>query len=156
MNSLTRYDGWDPIREMRRAMESMWDRGLTPFGELEGVWNSTHMAVDVTSNDKNVIVRAEMPGVKEEDIDVKVEGDLLTISAETKVEHEDKDETYHRREMRYGKLQRAITLPDEVNADKAEANLEHGVLTITLPRTHEGRAKQIAVKAKNLLKGRSN
>lgn len=156
MNSLTRYDGWDPFREMRRMMDMLWERSLAPFAELDSLWDSTHMAVDVTSNDKNVIVRAELPGVKEEDIHVKVEADLLTIAAETKYEREDKGETTHRREMRYGKFQRTISLPDEVNADKAEASLENGVLTITLPRVHEGRAKQIAVKAKNLLKGRNN
>ena len=150
MSYLTRFDGWDPVREMRRMMDGLWDR--SPFDELD----TAHMAVDVTSNEQNVVVRAELPGVKEGDIDVKVEGDLLTISAETHYEHEDKDETYHMREMRYGKFQRTVSLPDEVNADKAEANLENGVLTISLPRLHEGHVKQIEVKGKNLLKGRNN
>jgi len=156
MNTLTRYNGVDPFREMRQAMNAFWNRDLAPFDELDGLLDPARMAVDVTSNDKQVIVRAELPGVKESDIDVKVEAGVLTITAETKYEHEDKDETYHRREMRYGKIQRSVALPDEVNADKAEATLDNGVLTISLPRLHEGRAKQIAVKARDLLKGRNN
>ncbi len=155
MGYLTRSDGLREMRRMMDQMDSLWDRLFQPAERLLGDVEYGHMALDVSSNDKEVIVRAELPGVKEEDIHLSVERGLLTLSAETRAEREDKGETYHMREMRYGKLARAVQLPVEVNVDKAEAVLEDGVLTVKLPRTKETTAKQIAVKARKLISGKN-
>ena len=152
MNYLTRSSAYDPFRTMRRVLDSM--EASMDTMRPGSLWSTTEVGaitMDVTSDDNAVIVRAELPGVKEEDIDIKVDNGVLTVSAETKYEHEDKQETYHLREMRYGQFSRSVRLPEEVNTEKAEAELDNGVLTITLPRSKPNPAKQIAVKARNLL-----
>ncbi len=143
---------WDPFREMmslREAMDRLFEESfvrprdwLTPF---EG---AATLALDVFETDDDVTVRASIPGVKPEDIDITITGDTLTIKGETKEEKEDKKGNYHLRERRYGAFQRSITLPTHVNADKAKAEFEHGVLTLTLPKLEEVKPRSIKIKAK--------
>jgi HSP20 family protein len=148
---LTRYDRYNPFREMRRMMammDNLMERSLLSDEDDEGI---SPLALDVTTNEQSVIVRTAIPGVKEDDIHIEVRGDMLTISGESKSEVEDKQENYHRREMRYGKFSRSVRLPEEVHIDKAEAELDNGILTITLPRSEPSKMQQIAVKARNLI-----
>jgi len=153
--SLIRRNQYDPFYEVNRVFDQMravMNTALVPFGGQE--WqdlNVNTLAVDVTSDDKNIIVRTSIPGFKEDEVSINTQGKVLTISAESKLEREDKKENWHIREMRYGKFARSITLPDEVVADHAEATLENGILTLTLPRQQPSLAKKIAVKARDLL-----
>jgi len=94
------------------------------------------------------VVRTVVPGVKPEDLDVSVTGDTLTIKGDTRAEEEVKEENYIRRERRYGSFCRSLLVPIPVVADKAEAEFENGVLTLTLPKVEEVKPKAIKVKAK--------
>ena len=89
-----------------------------------------------------------MPGIKPEDIDVSVTGDVLTIRGETASEEKSEQGSYLRQERRVGKFERSLTLPTQVQADKAEARFEHGVLTLTLPKAEQVKPKSIKVKTK--------
>jgi HSP20 family protein len=106
--------------------------------------------VDVTENDQEIKVVAELPGLTEKDVEVSLANDMLTISGEKKAEKEDKGENYYRLERSYGSFQRTIPLPTEVEADKVDATFKNGVLQITLPKLYpgEGVKKKISIKTK--------
>ena len=95
-----------------------------------------------------MVVDAANPGVKPEDIEVSLTGDVLTIKGETKAEKEVKEPNYLRRERRYGSFCRSISLPSGLKGDKAEAEFEHGVLKLTIPKAEEVKPKVIEVKTK--------
>jgi len=142
------------MNRMMERMRAMLEMPLLSFdSDLVQRSDANLMAIDMTSDDKHVIVRAEVPGFKEDEIKVDVRGNVLTITAESKQEREDKQANWHIREMRYGKFARSIMLPEEVVYDKADASLENGILTVKLPRQKPSPVHQIVVKARNLLKG---
>ncbi len=150
----------DPIVDMRHSIDRMFElmeRSMldlsAPFEDMFG-FDGT--AVNIREDKGNVIVEMPLPGFNEEDIDVNVQGDILTISAETKHDEEHSEGGWYRREWHYGNVHRSVRLPAEVNGDKAKAELQKGILTITLPRQKENPVKQIAVKARKLLKGENN
>jgi HSP20 family protein len=94
------------------------------------------------------VVKAAIPGFKADEVQINVTGDILTLRGETKHEEEKKDKAWHIREHRWGSFERSIALPTEVMADKAAADFENGILTITLPKAEEVKPKTISVKAK--------
>jgi HSP20 family protein len=98
--------------------------------------------------DDEVVVKATVPGVKPDDLHITITGDVLTIRGEVKQEEEVKEEAYHIRERRYGTFSRSLPLPVPVLTDKAKAEFENGILTLTLPKAEEVRPKTIEVKAK--------
>jgi HSP20 family protein len=104
------------------------------------------LAVDVYETDDDVVVKSAIPGIKPEDIDISLTGDTLTIKGETKFEEEVKEESYIQREIRYGSFSRTVTVPVPVVADKADAEFEDGVLTLTLPKAEEIKPKSIKIK----------
>ena len=140
----------NPFSLLRREMDSLFDnfyRGfdIEPFESRLGVFNPK---VDVTENDKEIKISAELPGMDEKDIDVSLQIDMLTIKGEKKEEKEDKGKDYYRMERSYGSFSRTIPLPIEVETEKVEAKFKKGVLSITLPKTAKAVAetKKIAVK----------
>jgi len=144
---------WEPFKDMmslREAMNRLFEDSFIrpsawplPFeGETVG------MPVDVIEGKDNVVVKASVPGLKPEDIDVSITGDTLTIKGETKSEEKVEQGSYIRQERRYGKFERSLQLPSLVVADKADAKFEHGVLTLTLPKAEEVKPKTIKVKTK--------
>ena len=106
------------------------------------------MPVDMYQTENEVVVKAPMPGVKADDVDVSITDDVLTISGETKIENQVKREDYMVQERRYGKFYRQIALPTMVEAEKAQANFEDGVLTLTLPKAERVKPRTIKVNAK--------
>lgn len=148
MSNLTR---WEPAREMmtlRDAMDRLFDEAFTrPFGSGNGGWSSSP-AIDLYQTDDEVVVQAALPGFKADEVQINVHGDMLTLKGETKQTEEMKEKTYHLREHRWGSFERSIMLPTTVVADKAKAEFENGILTITLPKAEEVRPKTITVKAK--------
>ncbi len=140
---------WEPMREMvtlREAMDRLFDDSFTrPFGLADG-WHSP--AIDLYQTDEEVVVKAALPGVKADEVQIHVAGDVLTIKGETKEQHESKQKNYHLREQRWGAFERSVVLPTAVVADKAKAEFEDGVLTVTLPKAEEVKPKMITVKAK--------
>ncbi len=98
-------------------------------------------AVDVAEDDKAVTLTAELPGMKEEDVEVVLRDDMLTVKGEKKSEREEKKENYHLTERRYGAFERTFRLPETADADKIKAAIEDGVLTVTVPKKAEAKAK---------------
>jgi HSP20 family protein len=140
---------WEPMREMvtlREAMDRLFDDAFTrPLGLTDG-WRAP--AIDLYQTDDEVVVKAALPGVKADQVQINVTGDLLTIKGETKEGSETKDKNYHIREQRWGAFERSVMLPTAVVSDKAKAEFEDGVLTVTLPKAEEVKPKTITVKAK--------
>ena len=159
--SLIRREPGHVFDNLEKSMNPFWDRmrsmldtTVMPFEDyLMQDSESDILAVDMSSDDKHIIVRTEVPGFTEDEINVDVRGNVLTISAESKYEQDDLNENWHIREMRYGKCARSILLPEEVYVDNADATLKNGVLTVKLPKQKPGPLQRIMVKAKNLLPG---
>ena len=141
---------WEPARDMmtlRDAMDRLFDDAFTrPLRLNDGHWSI--LTVDMYQTDNEVVVRAAIPGVKTDDVQINVTGEMLTIKGETREKEEVKEKAYHLREQRWGSFERTIALPTDVIADKAKAEFENGILTITLPKAEEVRPKSITIKAK--------
>lgn len=105
-------------------------------------------AIDLYQTDDDVVVKASLPGIKADDVQISVTGDMITIKGETREKSEAKDKAYHIREQRWGAFERTIALPTAVVSDKAKAEFEDGVLTVTLPKAEEVKPRLITVKAK--------
>lgn len=131
-------------REINRMFDSFF-RGPEDDGLQTTSWNPL---VDVTENDHAYLLNVELPGVSRNDVKIIVQDNQLTIRGEKKQEKESKNSNYHRVERSYGSFQRTFTLPTTVKAEKIEANYNDGVLTITVPKAEEARAKEIEVKVK--------
>ena len=148
MSNLTR---WEPAREMmtlREAMDRLFDDAFTrPLSVRDG-WTMASPSIDMYQTDNEVVVKASIPGLKAEDVQINVSGDVLTLKGEVKQEEERKDKAWHIREHRFGSFERSIALPTDVKSDKAEAMFENGILTITLPKADEVKPRTINIKAK--------
>ena len=146
MSNLSR---WEPVREMltlREAMNQLFDDSFTrPLG-MSAV--SAIPAVDLYEESDQVVVKAALPGLKAEDVQISVTADLLTLRGEFKPGPEPKGATYHLREYRYGSFERVLRLPTEVQTDKARADFENGILTVTLPKAEALKPRTISIKAK--------
>jgi HSP20 family protein len=139
---------WRPFRELEeweRRFDDLWGRPSWRLPVEERGWMP---AVDVFEKEDRFIVKAELPGMKEDDIDVSVVGDTLAIRGEKKTETEIKDEDYYRCERSYGSFYRSIPLPSNVDANKIEASFEDGILEVALPKSAKIKPKKIAVSAK--------
>jgi HSP20 family protein len=143
-------DRWDPFREMltlREAMDRLVQQSISGTGQLISSIRPDSIPMDVVERDDHYEVRAAVPGVKPEDVEVVVQGERLTVRAESRREEEQRGETWLMREQRIGSMQRTITLPSPVRSDSAEAKIEHGVLTLRLPKAQEARPHRISVNA---------
>ena len=150
MSNLTR---WEPAREMmtlREAMDRLFDDAFTrPFSLMkEGGSNWSSLAIDMFQTNDDVVVKAALPGIKPDEVQINVNGDVLTIRGEVKQEEESKEKSWHLREHRWGAFERSVRLPTGVVADKAKADFENGILTITLPKSEEMKPRTITVKTK--------
>lgn len=146
---VSRLDDFE--RWFDRFMEDVWRR---PFPSLFGPdrWLPVRPlgirmpSIDVYEEKDTVVVKAELPGMKKEDIEVNLSGETLTIKGEKKQEEEVKEDNYYRRERTYGAFSRAIDLPCEVKSAEIKASFKDGVLEIRMPKTEEAKKKSIAVK----------
>ena len=141
---------WEPAREMmtlREAIDRLFDDAFTRPLSLGGN-NWSIPAVDMYQTDNEVVVKVALPGIKADEVQLNVTGEVLTIKGETKQENETKEKAYHIREQRWGTFERSLVLPTEVVADKAKADFENGILTITLPKAEEVKPKTINIKTK--------
>jgi HSP20 family protein len=125
-------------------MDRMFDNAF--FGEpLEWRTFSGDLALDVAENENEFLVKASLPGINPDDLDITFSGKTLTIKGEYKAEEEKEDVHYHMRERRYGSFSRSLSLPTPIKSDAIEAKYEAGVLTLHLPKTEEAKPKRIAV-----------
>jgi len=134
------WGSWQPFRRSLLAGEPLFRRTLT---------RATMPAVDVIESEKVYEITAELPGMDEKDIEVKVTDGSLTIKGEKQEEKEEKEKDYYLQERHYGSFERSFELPESVDPDKIEASFKNGVLTVTLPKKAEAQkpAKKIEVKA---------
>ena len=137
----------DPFDEFFNFDSHQWgvsllpaiDRGLG-FGK-----NSIFPAVDVTEEEKQVIVKVDVPGLKREDISLSAEGSVLTVLGERKSQEEEKNKHFHRRERSYGRFERSIDIGTIIDQSKVQAKYRDGVLNITIPKTNDAQKKQIHI-----------
>lgn len=145
---------WRPMQEMRRLadeMERLMEEAFGPMaarirGPVAPMLVMRTFPVNVYQKNSDVIVEAELPGVRREDLDVSVSGRTLAIRAERKEAREVKEEDYYRREVGVGRFWREITLPVEVRADQAEATFENGMLRLRLPQVEAVKKVPIQIK----------
>ncbi|MFP3898319.1 MAG: Hsp20/alpha crystallin family protein [Dehalococcoidia bacterium] len=147
--AIERWHPFTDLMSLRQAMDRLFEdsfvrpsRSLATLGELAAP------ALDVYQTANDVVVKAALPGLKPEDVSIDITGDTLTIKGESKTEQEVKKEDYLYQERRYGAFARSVVLPSGLKADKAEASMEDGVLTLTIPKAEEVKPKAISVKAK--------
>jgi len=143
--ALVRWSDWDPFKSLEKAFEMIPEK---LFGER--LFEARFPALDVEDKGDYILVTAELPGVKEEDISVELHGDRLTIRGEKKedVEKEDAKRKYYYRERSFGSFQRVVMLGEEVDTEGAEAVFEDGVLKVKLNKAAAKKAQRIAIKKK--------
>jgi HSP20 family protein len=135
---------WDPFRDLRQ-MEDTMNRLWRGFGGSAAGTEDWNISLDVVQRPDEIVVKASVPGVKPDDIDVAIEDNILTIRAERKTEYEEEGSIYLVRERQIGSFYRALRLPDTVDAGKVTSHYEDGVLTISLPKAEEKKKKQIKI-----------
>lgn len=140
----------DPFREFERRMNRFFGEsfGFFPEGEESFSLTTWAPACDVYENDNELIVKAELPEVKKDDVKVSVDNNVLTIRGERKFEEETKRENYHRLERSYGEFMRSFTLPNYVDAAKISAEFKDGMLNVSMPKRAEAKPKQVEIKVK--------
>lgn len=142
---------WDPFREMEEMLDP-YSRSLDwPFRggrSLNTKGADWAPRVDISETDAEFCIKADVPGIKREDVKINIEDHILSISGENKQEKEEKGEKFHRVERFYGSFRRSFTLPENVNEEKIEANFKDGLLTLTIPKTEAAKPKSIEVKVK--------
>ena len=142
---------WEPAREMmtlREAMDRLFDDAFTAPLSARGGWSMGTPAIDMYQTDNEVVVKASIPGIKADEVQINITGDVLTLKGELKHEEERNDRAWHIREQRFGSFERSVALPTSVKTDQAEAVFENGILTITLPKADEVKPRTINIKAK--------
>ncbi len=144
----TRWDPFKELEDMERRLSTWFGR---PLHRREGGKEALTVAewvplVDIEENDKEYVIKAELPEMKKEDIKVSVEDDVLCISGERKHEKEEKGKKYHRVERSYGCFERSFTLPDDADGTKVTAEYKDGVLKVHLPKSEKAKPKAIEVK----------
>ncbi|HEU4414434.1 MAG TPA: Hsp20/alpha crystallin family protein [Candidatus Angelobacter sp.] len=138
MTMITRID---PFRELASFFENFAETG----GKEQLAAGSFVPAVDVYEDEQNLVLKLEVPGLNEEDLNISLENDTLSVQGERKFEKEEKEENFHRIERRYGSFTRTFKLPKTVDSEKVEASYEKGILKITLAKKAEAKPKQIKV-----------
>jgi HSP20 family protein len=146
MTLLTR---WDPLRDlatMQNRLNRFVRESYSPEGPEEALTTTSFAPpVDIYEDEHTIAVKMEVPGIDEKDIDVRIEGNTLTVHGERKIEKEEKEENFRRIERQYGSFTRSFTLPSSVDVGQVSANYDKGVLKISLAKKAEAKPKQIKV-----------
>jgi HSP20 family protein len=140
---------WEPVREissiqseMNRLFNSFFDTPTTGNGSATRRWLP---AMDVVESDDHFVLTADLPGLGEEDVNIEIEENVLTVSGERKAEHEDKREGFVRVERSYGSFRRSLTLPEGVDAEAVSANFDKGVLEIRIPKPEQRKPRKVEI-----------
>lgn len=148
MNALTRWDPFKEMDELQRRLGSIL--GLAPQRPAAGREDMTVAQwlplVDITEDEKEYLIKAELPEVKREEVKVLVENGVLTLSGERKFEKEDSTKRYHRVERAYGSFTRSFTVPEDADPARVTAEFKDGVLTVRLAKSEKARPRSIDVK----------
>lgn len=145
--AITRWDPFPEMMSLRQAMDRLFeDAWVRPWGTMRGEsTGAATLPLDLHETADDLVVTASLPGVKPEDIEVDVQGDVLRIQGEMKQDQEIKEDQFHRRERRFGRFYREITLPMSVKSDAVQARFENGILTLQLPKAEEAKTRRIPI-----------
>jgi HSP20 family protein len=146
MNLVT-YDPFRELRALQDEVNRVFSSTFSRSGETElmrGAWSPN---VDIFENKDQIVLEAELSGMKPEDVDISIENNVLTIHGERKFEKKDEGDNYHRIERSYGSFTRSFTLPPTVSSENVEATFENGILRLTLAKREEAKPKRIEIKA---------
>ncbi|HZD12952.1 MAG TPA: Hsp20/alpha crystallin family protein [Candidatus Binatus sp.] len=150
MNALTTWDSYKELDELQRRLGTIFSRApVRKNGDKDEPITVAEWAplVDITEDDKEYLIKAEMPEVKKDDVKVSVQDGVLTISGERKFEKcEEKGKKHHRIEWAYGSFARSFTLPDDADAGKVAGDYKDGVLKVHMPKSEKAKSKKIEVK----------
>jgi HSP20 family protein len=142
MTTLTR---WEPFRDLF-TMQDRMSRLFQDMGREEAITTGAFIPpVDIYEDEQSIVLKLEVPGIEEKDLDIRVENNVLMVRGERKFEQEEKEENFHRVERRYGSFTRQFTLPNTVDTDNVQADLHNGVLRLRLAKRAEAKPKQIKV-----------
>ena len=148
MANLVRWDPWSEFTTLRQAMDRLFeDAWVHPTWSNSQGGSGSGFAFDMYETGEDYVVTATLPGVKPDDLDITVQGNVLTISGELKPEDGDGERNYHLRERSYGRFSRQVTLPMGVRSDQIQAHMEHGVLKLHLPKAEEAKPRRIEIQA---------
>jgi len=141
---------WDPFRDvlaLQNRMNSLFQDFNRTSGEGSDLMTTAAFVppVDIYEDQHKIVLKLEVPGMKESDLDIQLENNLLTVKGERKFENEEKEENFHRIERRYGSFYRSFTIPNTVNPESVKANYDAGVLRVELEKRAEAKPKQIKV-----------
>jgi HSP20 family protein len=143
---------WEPVREltsiqneMNRLFNTFFDTPTTGNGGNGTSVRRWIPAMDLVETDEHFVLKADLPGLTEADVNVEVEDSVLTISGERTAEHEDKREGYVRVERAFGTFRRSLTLPEGINPDAVQASFENGVLEVRIPKPEERKPRKVAI-----------
>jgi HSP20 family protein len=154
MAGVTRWDPFQDLLSVQEEMNQLFTRALgreRPGQPGEAVQQRLWApALDISERKDAYVVTCEVPGVKADDLDITLEGGLLTIQGERPFERESSEQQYHRVERRYGSFRRSITLPSQVEADQIEASFENGVLEVVVPKAEEAKPKRVRVSSREV------
>ncbi len=147
---------WNPTREsgnLSQRMEQLFDemvgRGLLRTGEENSLRGSWVPAINILEREDAIVIQADLPGLKAEDVEVTVEEGTLNIRGERKLEETNEGETYHRVERLYGVFERSFTLSNSVDTGKIDARFKNGEMTLTLPKKEESKPRSVKIKVEN-------
>lgn len=144
MAGLTKWEPFGGLSALRREMDHLFENFFE--GNPLRAWErSMEPAVEVSDTKDTVVVKAQVPGMSKDNIQVNITDDTLTLKGEMKEEEKKEEKNYHRQEFRYGAFSRTIALPAAVQADKATAQLKDGILEISIPKSEQAKVKQIPV-----------
>lgn len=149
MSNIIRRSPFFELNSLQDRVNQLFNQtfgGFENFGFEQPLTSENFLPpVDIFEDEHSINLQAELPGVKQEDLNITLENNVLTITGERKFQHEEKKENFHRMERRFGKFTRSFTLPASVDAENVNANFENGLLNITLPKKEEFKAKQITI-----------
>jgi len=148
MSSLIKWEPFSDLVSLRDAMDRLFEDSFVRTRGMPVAFGAEALAVDMYETPEAIVVKTAVPGVKPEDLDITITGDVLTIRGESKTEEKVEKGRWIRQERLYGAFQRSMQLPGSVVADKAEANFEHGMLTLKIPKSEETKPKTIKVETK--------
>jgi len=152
--AITRWDPINDVTTMRNMMDRLFEQSFGRLPSFRGAGEDLGIAtlgLDVIETSHSFLVKAAVPGVDPKDVDISVDDNVLTIRGEFNQEEESSEESYYRRELRYGSFQRSLRLPPTVDAENAEAQFENRMLKLTLPKKPEARARSIKITPQGVL-----
>ena len=154
MKTLTRWSPFVEISHAHRLMDRIFDDTVFRPYRLGVRWfEDGHVPLDMYQTEDDVVVKASLPGIKPEDVEISIDGNTLIIRGQAETSEKEEKDSYVLRERRWGSFHRSVTLPSNLKTDKAEATYEDGVLTLSIPKADEAKPKTIKVKAVHQLEG---